>query len=63
MAYALEEVGANLVLAARNLGRCKEATGKMEKDLGIKVLPAKADVISIDKIDSLYDLVIKELGG
>ncbi len=62
MAYALGEAGANLVIAARNLERCKETAEQMEKELGIKVLPARVDVKNTDEIDALYDLIMKEFG-
>lgn len=62
MAYALGEAGANLVIAARKLDRCKEAAAKMEKELGVKVLPARVDVKETSEIDALYDLVMKEFG-
>ena len=62
MAYALGEAGANLVVAARNLERCQEMAQMMEKDLGVKVLPARVDVKNTDEIDALYDLVMKEFG-
>jgi gluconate 5-dehydrogenase len=62
MAYALGEAGANIVLAARNFDRCKEAAVQMEKDLGVKVLPLKVDVRESDQIDSLYADVMKEFG-
>ena len=38
MSYALGEAGANLVLAARKIDRCREVAQIMEKDLGIDVL-------------------------
>jgi NAD(P)-dependent dehydrogenase (short-subunit alcohol dehydrogenase family) len=62
MAYALGEAGANLVLAARKLDRCREAALTMESELGVKVLPARVDVSKPEEIDSLYDLVMQEFG-
>ncbi len=62
MAYALGEAGANLVIAARKIERCKEVAVKMEDDLGVKVLPAKVDVSIPNEIDDLYDFVMKEYG-
>lgn len=62
MAYALGEAGANLVIAARNLDRCTEAAQKMEKELGVKLLPARVDVSKPEEIDALYELVMKEFG-
>ncbi len=60
MAYALGEAGANLVLAARDLQRCREAAQKMESDLGVKVLPVRCDVREPAEIDNLYNLVMQE---
>jgi len=62
MAYALGEAGASLVLAARKLDRCIEAARKMEKDLGIRVLPARCDVSKAEEIDELYKNVMQEFG-
>lgn len=62
MAYALGEAGANLVIAARKLDRCKEVAAQMEKELGVKVLPARVDVKEVSEIDALYDLVMREFG-
>jgi gluconate 5-dehydrogenase len=62
MAYALGEAGANIVLAARNLDRCKEAAVQMEKDLGVKALPLKVDVKESGQIDALYADIMKEFG-
>jgi gluconate 5-dehydrogenase len=62
MSYALGEAGANLVLAARNLERCKEAAQKMQSELGIKVFPAQVDVKEDATVDALYESVMKEYG-
>jgi len=62
MAYALGEAGAKLVLAARKLDRCVEAAEKMEKELGIKVMPARCDVSKPEEIDALYEGVMREFG-
>jgi gluconate 5-dehydrogenase len=62
MAYALGEAGANLVIAARKLDRCVEAAQRMQKELGIRVLPARCDVSQPQEIDSLYETVLREFG-
>ena len=62
MAYALGEAGANLVIAARKVDKCKEAADRMEKELGIKVLPARLDLTIPEEIDALFDLVKQEYG-
>jgi gluconate 5-dehydrogenase len=60
MAYALGEAGADLVLAARKLDRCAEVAQKMEKELGVKVLPARCDVSQVEDIEALYDQVMRK---
>ncbi len=60
MAYALGEAGADLVIAARKIDRCREAAEIMEKELGIQVLPAKVDVGNPEEIKVLYQLVMKK---
>lgn len=62
MAYALGEAGANLVIAARKVDKCKEAAAKMEKELNIKVVPARLDLTIPEEIDALFDLVMQEYG-
>ncbi|MGI6549804.1 MAG: SDR family oxidoreductase [Syntrophomonadales bacterium] len=62
MAYALGEAGANLVIAARKLDRCVEAAQQMQKELGIRALPARCDVSQPQEIDSLYETVLREFG-
>jgi len=62
MAYALGEAGANLVIAARKLDRCSEAAQRMEKELGVRVMPARCDVSKPEEIDALYEQVMKEFG-
>lgn len=62
MAYALGEAGANLVVAARKLDRCVEAARQMEKELGVKVFPARCDVGKPEEIDALYENVMQEFG-
>lgn len=62
LAYALGEAGANLVIAARKVDKCEAAAAKMERELGIKVLPARLDLTVPEEIDALFDLVKKEFG-
>jgi gluconate 5-dehydrogenase len=62
MAWALGEAGANVVLAARNLDRCKDAAERMAKELNIKAFPAKLDVKNAEEVDAFYDSVMKEFG-
>ena len=62
LAYALGEAGANLVIAARKLDKCKAAAEVMEKDLGVKVLPARLDLTIPEEVDALFELVKNEFG-
>jgi gluconate 5-dehydrogenase len=62
LAYALGEAGANLVLAARKVDKCKAAADVMMKNLGVKVLPARLDLTLPEEVDALYDLVMQAFG-
>jgi len=62
LAYALGEAGANLVIAARKLDKCQAAAEIMEKELGVKVLPARLDLTIPEEIDALFELVKQEFG-
>ena len=62
MAYALGEAGADLVLAARKLDRCAEIAKTMEKELGVKVMPARCDISNCEEIEVLYAQVMKGFG-
>ena len=60
MAYAMGEAGAHVVLAARKLDRCTEVARTMEKELGVRVLPARCDISKHEEIDALYEQVMRE---
>lgn len=62
MAYALAEAGANVVIAARKVEKCKATAEKMEKELGVKVVPARLDVTKPEEIDALLEMIMKEFG-
>lgn len=62
LAHSLGEAGANLVIAARKVDRCKESAANLERELGIKALPARLDLTIPDEIDALVELVQKEYG-
>ena len=62
MAYALGEAGADLVLAARKVEKCQAAATKMEKELGINVLPARLDLTLPEEIDAFFELIRQEYG-
>lgn len=62
LAHTLGEAGANLVIAARKVDKCKESAAKLEKELGIRALPARLDLTIPEEIDNLVELVKKEFG-
>lgn len=62
MAYALGEAGADLVIAARKIERCRETAEIMKESLGVRVLPARVDVGKPEEIKALYEQVMKEFG-
>ncbi len=57
----LAEAGANVVICARNLGRCQEACSEIEK-LGVKALPIRCDVTRTDEVNNLIETTVKEFG-
>lgn len=62
LAHTLGEAGANLVIAARKVERCQESAAQLERELGIKALPARLDLTVPEEIDALVELVQKEYG-
>ncbi len=58
MSYSLGEAGANLVIAARKIDRCRQVAQTLEKELGIEVLPIKADICDPEDIKQLYKTVM-----
>ncbi len=62
MAYALAEAGANVIIAARKVEKCQATAEKMEKELGVRVIPARLDVTKPEEIDALFEMVMKEFG-
>jgi gluconate 5-dehydrogenase len=61
MALALAEVGANIVICARNMERCV-STAKEIEALGGKVLPVKCDVANMNEVQALVEKTIQEFG-
>jgi NAD(P)-dependent dehydrogenase (short-subunit alcohol dehydrogenase family) len=62
MATALSEAGANVVIAARKVDRCKELCTKLEKN-GIRALPVACDVSKFEDCRNLVDATMKEFGS
>lgn len=61
MAEALAEMGANLVLCARNKERCKQAAEEL-KQLGIKALGFECDVKNPDHVQSVVEETSLQFG-
>jgi NAD(P)-dependent dehydrogenase (short-subunit alcohol dehydrogenase family) len=62
MAGALAELGANLVLCARKLERCKEAATELA-ELGVRTLALRCDVRNAEEVRRVVDHTVEELGG
>ena len=62
LAQTLADAGANLVIAARKVDKCKESAAKLEEDFGIKALPARLDLTKPEEIDALVEVVKNEYG-
>jgi NAD(P)-dependent dehydrogenase (short-subunit alcohol dehydrogenase family) len=61
MAEGLAEMGANLVLCARNAERCEEAAKELQQ-LGIKAMSLACDVRNQTSVQELVDATISEFG-
>lgn len=62
ISWSLAEAGANVVIAARKVDKCKAYAAKLEEEFGIKALPARLDLTKPEEIDALFELVQKEFG-
>ncbi|MGB9661898.1 MAG: SDR family oxidoreductase [Moorellaceae bacterium] len=61
MAEALAEAGANVVVAARNVERCKEMCAKLES-LGVRSVPVACDVSRAEDCERLVKATVEEFG-
>jgi len=61
MAEALADMGANVVIAARNLARCQKAAAELEKT-GIKALAFSCDVVDPKQVQEMVDKTMDEFG-
>lgn len=61
-ARALAEMGANVVLAARNVERCSEAAEEI-KQLGVGALAVQCDVTSPDDVSQMVNQTVEEFGS
>ncbi|MBP2649198.1 MAG: short-chain dehydrogenase/reductase [Firmicutes bacterium] len=62
LATGLAEAGANLVIAARKVERCKDMCDKLMKDNGIKAIAVACDVSKEEDCRNLVDAALKEYG-
>jgi len=62
MATALAEVGADVVIAARRVGRCEELCRKLEADAGVRAVAVACDVSKAEDCQNLVDLTVREYG-
>lgn len=62
IAEGLADAGANIVIAARRLDKCKEACEQITARTGVKTLPHGCDITRNQDIRALVDDVIKEFG-
>jgi len=62
MATGLAEAGANVVIAARRIERCKEMCNRLETDHGVRAIPVACDVSKEEDCQNLVDLTVREFG-
>lgn len=62
MADGLAEMGADLIITARNIDKLKETAADLSK-YGIKVVPVQAELQNDDEVKKLVDAACSELGG
>ena len=63
LAEALAEAGANLVLCARHLDRCREAAADLQRAHGITAFAAECDVRNPETIQSVVEFTRTSLGS
>ncbi len=61
MAFGLAEAGAHAVICARNFERCEATAGEIEK-LGVRALPVKCDMTSMEEVQNLAERTLREFG-
>jgi NAD(P)-dependent dehydrogenase (short-subunit alcohol dehydrogenase family) len=62
MAFALAELGANVVVCARKLERCEQAASELS-ELGVRTLALRCDVRQPEDIEALAETTVDEFGG
>jgi NAD(P)-dependent dehydrogenase (short-subunit alcohol dehydrogenase family) len=63
MAYALAEVGANIVLCARNADRCAAIAATLADDTSVRTLGMRCDVTNPDEVEGMVARTIDEFGA
>jgi NAD(P)-dependent dehydrogenase (short-subunit alcohol dehydrogenase family) len=63
VAQAYVQAGADVAIAARNVGALETIAGELAADGDGKVVPIRCDVTRPDQVSSMVDRVIAELGG
>lgn len=61
MAFALAELGSNVVVCARKLERCEKTAAELS-ELGVRALALRCDVRVRDDINALVDRTVEEFG-
>jgi NAD(P)-dependent dehydrogenase (short-subunit alcohol dehydrogenase family) len=63
MSRRFAELGANVVIAARNLERLNEAAKEIESEIGRRVVPAQVDVRSLSDCEAMVNTAVSAFGG
>lgn len=61
-AHAIAEEGANVVLAARRLGRLEDIAMTLQREHGISATPVSTNVTDRDQVDELIETAVNEHG-
>ncbi len=62
MASGLAGFGANVVIAARKMGRCEEAAETIASEYNVKTLPVACDVAKEEDVQNLISRTLKDFG-
>ena len=62
IAEGLADAGAQIVIAARRLSKCREACDEIHERTGVKTFPGRCDITDRNEVERFVDEVIKEFG-
>ena len=62
IAEVLTEVGANVVICARRLECCQEASSEINAKFGVVSMPTRCDVTNTNEVGNLVETTVKEFG-